>query len=98
MVHFAEHIGQGTSFFEVDHKQVLKFLDAKIKPDQIYPDKKWITTWNDYLWLLKLFFRWLHNEKIKEIDGGEEVEVMPEDEWNTPYILTTNQGQEDQAS
>jgi integrase/recombinase XerD len=42
----------------------LKFLDTKVKPEQVDPDKKWITTWNDYLWRLKLFFRWLYNKKI----------------------------------
>jgi hypothetical protein len=50
MIHFAEHIGPTTSFYDVDHKQVLRFLDTKIKPEQIDPDKRWITTWNDYLW------------------------------------------------
>ena len=40
MIHFSEHMGQGTSFFDVDHKQVLRFLDTKIKPEQIEPDKK----------------------------------------------------------
>jgi integrase/recombinase XerD len=63
---------------------VIKFLDTKIKPDQIDADKKWITTWNDYLWRLKLFFRWLHNKKIKEINREE---VKPEDEWKTPPFL-----------
>lgn len=24
------------------------------------------TAWNDYLWLLKILFRWLHNNKIRE--------------------------------
>ena len=88
MIHFVEHIGQGTSFFDADHKQVLNFLDAKIQPEQIDPDKKWITSWNDYLWRLKLFFRWLHNKKIKEIDEEEEEEeVKPEDECNNPSFL-----------
>jgi integrase/recombinase XerD len=86
MIHSAEHIGEATSFLDVDHKQVLTFLDAKIKPDQIDLDKKWITTWNDYLWRLKLFYRWLHNKKVKEIDGSEG-EVKPEDEWETPSFL-----------
>ena len=49
MIHFAENIGAATSFFDVDHKQVVRFLDTKIKHEQIDPDKKWITTWNDYL-------------------------------------------------
>jgi integrase/recombinase XerD len=88
MIHFAEHIGEATSFFDVDHKQVLRFLDTKIKPEQTDSDEKWITTWNDYLWRLKLFFRWLHNKKIiKEFNGGEEVVVRPEDEWKTPSFL-----------
>jgi site-specific recombinase XerC len=83
MVHFAEHIGAATSY-EVDNKQVIRFLDTKIKTEQIDSDKKWITTWNDYLWCLKLFFRWLHNRKVREIDGEE---VKPEDEWKTPLFL-----------
>jgi integrase/recombinase XerD len=61
MIHFAELIGATTSFFDIDHKQVLRFLDTKIKPEQVDPDKKWITTWNDYLWRLKLFFKWVHH-------------------------------------
>ena len=60
MIHFAEHIGAATSLFDIDHKQVLRFLDKKIKPEQIDPDKKWTTTWNDYHWRLNLFFRWLY--------------------------------------
>jgi hypothetical protein len=28
-----------------------------------------IITWNDYLWRLKLFFRWFQNKKIREISG-----------------------------
>ena len=86
MVHFADHIGQGTSFYDLDYKKVIAFLDTKIKPDQIDPDKMWITTWNDYLWRLKLFFRWLHNMKMKEINR-EEREIKPGDEWKTPLFL-----------
>jgi hypothetical protein len=85
MIHFSEHIGATTSFYDVDNKQVVRFLDTKTKPEQIDPDKKWVTTWNDYLWRLKLFFRWLHNKKIKEING--EGEAKAEDEWKTPPFL-----------
>ncbi|MDQ3903077.1 MAG: hypothetical protein M3247_05515 [Thermoproteota archaeon] len=35
MVHFAEHIGRATSFYDVNHKQIVKFLETKIKPEQI---------------------------------------------------------------
>ena len=36
---------------------------------------------------LKLFFRWLHNKKIKEINREE---AKPEDEWKTPPFLQQN--------
>jgi hypothetical protein len=57
MVHFVEYIGEATSFYDLDHKQITMFLDSKMKSEQIDSDKKWIITWNDYLWRLKLFFR-----------------------------------------
>lgn len=53
MIHFAEHIGTATSSYDVDRKHIITFLDTKIKTEQIDSDKKWITTWNDYLWRLK---------------------------------------------
>jgi uncharacterized protein YqeY len=84
MVHFVEHIGATTSLHDVDHKQVIRFLDRKIKTEQIDSDKKSITTWNDYLWRLKLCFRWLHNKKIREINGQE---AKSEDERKTSLIL-----------
>ena len=40
MIHFAEYIGPTTSFYDADHKQVVRFLDAEIKPEQIDPDKE----------------------------------------------------------
>lgn len=87
MVHFAEHLDLAISFYNVNQQeQIVKFLDTKVKPEQVDPDKKWITTWNDYLWRLKLFFRWLHNKKVKEISGAEG-EIKPEDEWETPSFL-----------
>jgi hypothetical protein len=44
MIHFAQHIDPAISFYEADHKQLIRFLDTKIKPEQIDSDKKWITT------------------------------------------------------
>jgi len=43
------------SFKELTRQDVVTFLDNFRKPEQIDPDKKWITTWNDYLWRLNLF-------------------------------------------
>jgi len=46
------------SFLEVRRKdQIISFLDSKVKTPEQDPDKKWITTWNDYLGDIKYFFR-----------------------------------------
>ncbi|MFL6523704.1 MAG: hypothetical protein ACJ71B_09525, partial [Nitrososphaera sp.] len=84
MIHFAQYTGAATTLYDISHKEIALFPDTKIKSDEIDYDKKWITTWNDYLWRLNLFFRWLHNKKIKQINGEE---VKPEDEWKTPSFL-----------
>jgi hypothetical protein len=42
------------------------FLDTKIKSADMDPNKRWVTTWNDYLNDIKCFLRWLFNEKIKK--------------------------------
>jgi integrase/recombinase XerD len=83
MFHFAEYLGPDITFYDVKKKeQILAFLDTKIKPPEVYSEKKWITTWNDYLWRLKLFFRWLYNKVIiSDCDGCE---LKPQDEWETP--------------
>ena len=33
---------------------------SKIKGIEEDPDKRWITTWNDYLGRIKYFFRWMY--------------------------------------
>jgi integrase/recombinase XerD len=54
----------------MDKEKILKFLDLKRKTEDIDPDKKWITTWNDYLWRIKYFYRWLHNAKEKGVNAN----------------------------
>lgn len=47
---FASFLGPEQSFYEVKTKdKITAFLDTKIKDAQDDPDKRWITTWNDYL-------------------------------------------------
>jgi integrase/recombinase XerD len=87
MVHFADHIGTETSFYDVHHKQIISFLDTKIKSEQIDIDKKWITTWNDYLGRIKFFFCWLYNYKIKNDDEEDSKIVEDMKEWETPEFV-----------
>ena len=50
---FASFSNQVLSFEDIRRKEIIQFLDSKIKPVEQDPDKKWITTWNVYLNHLK---------------------------------------------
>jgi hypothetical protein len=85
---FATFIGPNKSFYDITRKEhITAFLDTKVKSSAEDPDRKWITTWNDYLGDIKYFFRWLINQKMKEIDEGKnEDEVLPVN-WETPTFV-----------
>ena len=79
IIRFAEYIGTNTTFNQINtEEQILKFLDQKKKTQEEDPDKKWITTWNDYLWRIKYFYRWLNN-KEKNFESH--------DSWTTPTFI-----------
>jgi integrase/recombinase XerD len=59
-------------------------LDTKIKNSENDPDKRWITTWNDYLIRIKYFFRWMYNCKDKDLDD------VPFLDWVTPDFVKIN--------
>ncbi len=66
IIAFANFLGTDTTFLDIQLKeQIISFLDTKIKNVEEDPDKKWITTWNDYLHRIKHFFRWLYNQKAR---------------------------------
>ncbi len=82
LIRFAEYLGENTTFYEVQEKEkILRFLDLKRKNEIEDPDKKWITTWNDYLWRIKYFYRWLINTKSKETD------TLSNDNWSSPSFI-----------
>jgi hypothetical protein len=57
IIAFANFIGADVSFYDIHNKeQILCYLDTKIKNIGQDPEEKWITTWNDYLNRIKLFF------------------------------------------
>ena len=75
----------------VKRDQITSFLDTKIKKSQIDPDKRWITTWNDYLGRIKYFFRWLYNTKnssgLLDSNPVDEETHIPIKDWQTPSFL-----------
>jgi integrase/recombinase XerD len=84
---FAIFLGPNVTFYDIHRRQeITLFLDTKIKSAGIDPDKRWITTWNDYLNDIKCFLRWLFNEKIKKRTDQDE-DVTSRSDWETPAFL-----------
>ena len=82
IIAYSKFLGPSISFYEIKNKnQVISFLDTKIKNSEDDPDKRWITTWNDYLVRIKYFFRWMYNCKDKDLDD------VPFSEWETPDFV-----------
>jgi hypothetical protein len=47
---YAKFLGPDITFYDIQKReQIVTFLDTKIKNNDIDPDRKWITIWNDYL-------------------------------------------------
>ena len=62
VLNFADFVGEKVSFTEINKsEEILSFLNTKIRSEEDDPEKKSITTWNDYLHRIKHFLRWLHN-------------------------------------
>ena len=75
---FGNIIGNNYSFLDITKKeQILEFLNTKIKSYDIDPDKRSLTTWNNYLNRLRLFYRWLYNHN-NDIDH---------ENWKTPEFV-----------
>jgi hypothetical protein len=85
MTGFAKFLGCDVAFHDVNKKgEIISFLDTKIKDTNADPDKKWITTWNDYLWRIK-YFRWFHNHKLVKEKGNE---PSNSSDWITPSLVS----------
>jgi integrase/recombinase XerD len=81
IIAFANFIGPDVSFYDIhSHEQILCYLDTKIKNTEQDPEEKWITTWNDYLNRIKLFFRWLVNRQNKPLNSSKS-------DWKTPDFV-----------
>jgi integrase/recombinase XerD len=78
---YANFLGPDTTFFDVQQKsQIAAFLETKVKSPEQDPEKKWIMTYNHYLRRIKLFYRWLYNQRRK-VDIGEDPDAMAD--WET---------------
>jgi hypothetical protein len=66
----------------VSSDDIILFLDSRKRSNEEDPDQKWITTWNDYLWRIKIFYRWYYNTKILKRN------VFDSQNWKTPEFMT----------
>ena len=81
MIVFATFLGPDT--FDIKSKQqIIAFLDTRIRNSDIDPDKRWITTWNDYLWRINYFLEVApYNHKDREQKG---MEPRQQPDWAIP--------------
>jgi integrase/recombinase XerD len=85
IIYLAKSLAPDITFYDIQKKeQIIAFLDTKIKSKEADPDRRWITTWNDYLSRIKFFFRWLYNQRIKQEHGEYPISIS---EWKTPDFL-----------
>ncbi len=61
MINFAQWLYKSDasqSLLDMDRREiVLQYLDTKVRSEDDDPDGKWITTWNDYLGRIKVFYQ-----------------------------------------
>ena len=83
---FAHFLGSTESFYDIRTKEkIIAYLDTKMKDILIDPEKRWITSRNDYLGDLKYLFRWLHNYELRNTQD-QEPNPTPS-EWATPEFI-----------
>ena len=47
---FSHELAPNITFYDIQKKEkILEFLNKRIKPKTVDPNKKWVTTWNDDL-------------------------------------------------
>jgi integrase len=82
IITYTKFLGPSISLNQVKNKdQVTSFLDSKIKGFEEDPDKRWITTWNDYLGRIKYFYRWMYNYNDNRFND------VQFSDWETPDFV-----------
>jgi integrase/recombinase XerD len=82
IIAYSKFLGPSISLNQVKKKdQITSFLDSKINGIEEDPDKRWITTWNDYLGRIKYFYRWMYNYNHKRFDD------VQFSDWKTPDFV-----------
>jgi hypothetical protein len=87
LIAFARHLGS-SSFIDINTSEsITNFLNTKLKSIEDDPDRKCLTTWNDYLRRLKYFLRWLHNCQKNSNNDKNNLAAISQSEWETPVFV-----------
>ena len=85
---FTKFIGDSKTLHDIkDQETIVAFLDTRRKNKEEDPEQRWTTTWNDYLWRLKMFYRWLYNGKMKGVTHQDYDNIS---NWITPDVVNIN--------
>ena len=85
---FAKFLGESKTLHDIKNQEtIIAFLDTRRKNKEEDPEQRWTTTWNDYLWRLKMFYRWLYNVKIKGCNHQNYYNIS---NWITPDFVNIN--------
>jgi hypothetical protein len=83
-------LGAEVPLSQMTKQRIQAFLDTKVRSPEQDSEKKWITTWNDYMLRIKHFYRWLHNaqglEEPKPDFATQKCGLM-EDEARDPGLI-----------
>jgi hypothetical protein len=88
LITFARHLGS-SNFLDINTSEsITDFLNSKLKSIEDDPDRKCLTTWNDYLGRLKCFFRWIYNcRKNSGNNDNMNLSAISQSEWETPAFV-----------
>ena len=84
MLMIAEFIKEqkGLNLTQIDSSEdIILFFDGRKRSKEQDPDKKWITPWNDYLWRIKIFYRWYYNAKVLKNN------IYDSRNWTSPAFI-----------
>ncbi|HEX5186137.1 MAG TPA: hypothetical protein VFV86_04530 [Nitrososphaeraceae archaeon] len=85
--YYAKYL-ENTNIIDVKQKnEIISYLNTKIKSHDM--EKKYLTTWNDYLLKLRTFYRWLYNSN--DVGIGQEF-------WTTPDFIKIKKKQSKRIS
>jgi hypothetical protein len=68
LVKLSNQVDENKKFIDMNHDDIISFLNSHRKPEPLDPLHKWIGTYNNRLITLIQFFKWLYNPDLPSKD------------------------------